>query len=166
VSGERGTCGGICGDEYSKNRKKKCATILIPMPCRKLLPLLSFVSDTSSSLSTYLTPGSLPCHNAIRDLDCRVSCGPVDFSRQSIATQRLAKVRLSGALLVGCQGSSNLCKVGICGLDEGLDGRNDSCGCLALEGFGLEGLDDKGEDLGGLREDSLVLSGRVVSWLL
>jgi hypothetical protein len=145
---------------------KKCATILIPMPCRKLLPLLSFVSDTSSSLSIYLTPGSLPCHNAIRDLDCRVSCGPVDFSRQSIATQRLAKVRLSGALLVGCQGSSNLCKVGICGLDEGLDGRNDSCGCLALEGFGLEGLDDKGEDLGGLRKDSLVLSGRVVSWLL
>lgn len=49
-------------------------------------------------------------------------------------------------------------EVSVCGLDEGLDGRDDACRRLALESLGLKGLDNKGEDLAWLREDGLVLS--------
>lgn len=64
--------------------------------------------------------------------------------------QRLAKVRLGGALLFRCECGSGLGEVGASGLDERLDGSDDAgCG-LALEGLGFECLHDKGEDLGGL----------------
>jgi len=75
---------------------------------------------------------------------------PVKFSRESEATQRLAEVGLCCALLLRCQCGSRLAEVGVCGLDEGLDGCYNACCGLALEGFGFEGLDDKVEDLGGL----------------
>jgi hypothetical protein len=49
-------------------------------------------------------------------------------------------------------------------LDKGLDVCDDFGGGLALESLGFEGLDDEGEDFGGLGEDGLVLSvARVVS---
>jgi hypothetical protein len=69
----------------------------------------------------------------------------------------LAKVGLCSALLVGCQGGSSLAEIGACSLNERLDRSDDTGGVLALEGFGLESLDDVVEDLCGLREDGLVL---------
>jgi len=73
-------------------------------------------------------------------------------------TRLLAEIRLCGALLVGRQCRSRLCEVGARGLDERLDGRNDAGGVLALQRLGLESLDDKSEDLGGLGEDGGILS--------
>jgi hypothetical protein len=57
---------------------------------------------------------------------------------------------LCGALLLGCQGGSGLCEVGVCCLDESLHRRKYTRSSLALQSLGLEGLDDEGEDLGGL----------------
>tara|TARA_R110002003_G_scaffold115_4_gene9963 strand:+ start:2613 stop:2921 length:309 start_codon:yes stop_codon:yes gene_type:complete len=90
------------------------------------------------------------CRRAAIPRNRRIPYLPVQLSRHPEATERLAEVGLCGALLLGCQGGSSLCEVGVCCLDEGLHRCNDTRSSLALQGLGLEGLDDEGEDLGGL----------------
>jgi hypothetical protein len=80
------------------------------------------------------------------------------FSHFGFDVQILAEVSLSSALLLRCECRSGLCQVGVCGLDQSLDGGDDASSGLALEGLGFEGLHDEGEHRGGLGEDSLVLS--------
>jgi hypothetical protein len=94
---------------------------------------------------------------------CSILRRPIKLTRESKTTQRLAEVRLRSTLLLRRQRGSRLGQIGVCGLDERLDGRYDAGRGLALEGLGLEGLDNEGEDLCGLGEDGLVLSVGVLA---
>jgi hypothetical protein len=97
----------------------------------------------SISISFRLIPAHLPhlrLHHPLESRRCiplllprpHLLHIPIQFPRHPKPTQRLAKVRLRGALLVGRQCGRHLSKVGSCGLDQGFHGCNDTGGGLAL----------------------------------
>jgi hypothetical protein len=127
------------------------------------MPISNHPSSNLLTTSTYPLHSS-PIANTLNAIPCITPLHPtlpIQFPRNPKATQRLAKVRLRSALLLGSQRGGCLGEIGVCSLDEGFDGVDDAGGGLALEGLGFEGLDDEGEDFGGLGEDCLVLS---VEW--